>query len=168
MSKKQVMKRAWEIAKGGVKKFGGKVREYFAIALSIAWKEVKVMEKETKTTEIRFPYCRKHWVAKIVGADPKYKLARHFLDYEEDGNDIVYPNLKDGYYQVSRFGDKGTYKKIENGVITDVSEEEVMKHFNAPKHSILKKNRVSGTFVCWECGCVRPLHMKQSDGTCGC
>lgn len=59
-------------------------------------------------------------------------------------------------------------KKIENGVITDVSEEEVMKHFNAPKHSILKKNRVSGTFVCWECGCVRPLHMKQSDGTCGC
>lgn len=40
---KQVMKRAWEIAKTGVNKFGGKVREYFAISLSIAWKEIKKM-----------------------------------------------------------------------------------------------------------------------------
>lgn len=40
---KQVMKRAWEIAKTGVTKFGGKVREYFAASLSIAWKEIKTM-----------------------------------------------------------------------------------------------------------------------------
>lgn len=40
---KQVMKRAWELAKSGVKKFGGKVREYLAASLSIAWKEVKNM-----------------------------------------------------------------------------------------------------------------------------
>lgn len=38
---KQIMKRAWEIAKDGVKKFGGKVREYFASSLSIAWEETK-------------------------------------------------------------------------------------------------------------------------------
>lgn len=44
--KKQIMKRAWEIAKEGQKKFGGKVKEYFAIALKLAWKEVKsAMEK---------------------------------------------------------------------------------------------------------------------------
>lgn len=38
---KNVMTRAWEIAKEGQKKFGGKVREYFAQALVIAWAEVK-------------------------------------------------------------------------------------------------------------------------------
>ena len=36
-----VMKRAWEIAREGQKKFGGKVKEYFAMALKLAWKEVK-------------------------------------------------------------------------------------------------------------------------------
>ena len=35
------MVRAWEIAKEGVKKFGGKVKEYFAMALKLAWKEAK-------------------------------------------------------------------------------------------------------------------------------
>lgn len=42
---KQVMVRAWEIAKAAVVKFGGKVREYFAASLSIAWKEIKAMEE---------------------------------------------------------------------------------------------------------------------------
>lgn len=38
---KNVMVRAWEIAKAAVAKFGGKVKEYFAQALAMAWKEVK-------------------------------------------------------------------------------------------------------------------------------
>lgn len=38
---KNVMVRAWEIAKEAVAKFGGKVKEYFAQALAMAWKEVK-------------------------------------------------------------------------------------------------------------------------------
>lgn len=46
---KQVMKRAWALARVGVKKFGGKVREYFAASLSIAWKEIKGMGTTTKT-----------------------------------------------------------------------------------------------------------------------
>lgn len=48
MNKQKLMKRAWEIAKNGAKKFGGKVREYFSIALSIAWKELKNMTIELK------------------------------------------------------------------------------------------------------------------------
>lgn len=36
-----VMKRAWEIAKAGQQKFGGKVKEYFAESLKLAWAEVK-------------------------------------------------------------------------------------------------------------------------------
>lgn len=35
------MKRAWEIAKAGAKKFGGKAIEYISEALKLAWKEVK-------------------------------------------------------------------------------------------------------------------------------
>ena len=38
---KVVMKRAWEIAREGVAKFGGKVKEYFAEALKMAWAEFK-------------------------------------------------------------------------------------------------------------------------------
>ncbi|MBO0961430.1 hypothetical protein J1P26_17125 [Neobacillus sp. MM2021_6] len=41
-----VMKKAWEIAREGQKKFGGKVKEYFSQALKMAWSIVKnAMEK---------------------------------------------------------------------------------------------------------------------------
>jgi len=40
---KNVMTRAWEIAKQGQKKFGGNVKEFFAAALKMAWKEIKKM-----------------------------------------------------------------------------------------------------------------------------
>lgn len=35
------MKKAWEIAKAGQQKFGGKVKEYFAESLKLAWKLAK-------------------------------------------------------------------------------------------------------------------------------
>jgi len=38
---KNVMKKAWEIARDGVRKFGGIVTEYFAEALRMAWAIVK-------------------------------------------------------------------------------------------------------------------------------
>jgi hypothetical protein len=47
-----VMKRAWEIAKEGHNKFGGKVKEYFAVALKMAWTEKRgVNFKEQKAAE---------------------------------------------------------------------------------------------------------------------
>lgn len=39
--RKQVMVRAWELARQGVKNFGGKVVDFFRSALAIAWKEAK-------------------------------------------------------------------------------------------------------------------------------
>lgn len=39
--KKQLMKNAWTIAKEGQKAFGGKVSEYFAQALKMAWAQAK-------------------------------------------------------------------------------------------------------------------------------
>lgn len=131
-----VMKKAWEIAKDGVAKFGGKVKEYFAEALRIAWSIAKGENKVEVKSEVRFPYCKKHWAAKITGNSVQYKLQREFLDSEEDGLDIVYGDLENGYYQLSRFGKRGEYMKIENGVITDVEESEVMEFFNAPERGM--------------------------------
>lgn len=42
---KKVMVRAWEIAREGVKKFGGKVKEFFQQALIMAWAEFKGVMK---------------------------------------------------------------------------------------------------------------------------
>ena len=39
--KKMVMVRAWQIAKAAVKKFGGKVSEYIAESLRMAWEQAK-------------------------------------------------------------------------------------------------------------------------------
>lgn len=41
MTKKEIMIKAWKIAREGQKAFGGKVREYFAQALKMAWAQAK-------------------------------------------------------------------------------------------------------------------------------
>lgn len=41
MTKKEIMSNAWKIAKEGQKAFGGKISEYFAEALKMAWAQVK-------------------------------------------------------------------------------------------------------------------------------
>lgn len=41
MTKKEIMVNAWKIAKEGRKAFGGKVSEYFAEALKMAWAQAK-------------------------------------------------------------------------------------------------------------------------------
>ena len=40
-TKKELMSKAWEIAREGQKEFGGKVTEYFAEALKMVWAEAK-------------------------------------------------------------------------------------------------------------------------------
>src|SRR5699024_902516 len=49
---RNVMKKAWEIAREGQKKFGGKVSEYFAKALKIAWAIVKQVKEKLTLEEI--------------------------------------------------------------------------------------------------------------------
>ena len=40
-TKKEIMSKAWEIAREGQKAFGGKVSEYFSQALKMAWAQAK-------------------------------------------------------------------------------------------------------------------------------
>ena len=49
--KKNIMKKAWAIAKKGQAKFGGKVSEYFSESLKIAWRMSKMnIDTATKIT----------------------------------------------------------------------------------------------------------------------
>jgi hypothetical protein len=61
--RKQVMVRAWELAKQGTKKFGGKAVDFFVSALTIAWKEIK-----------------SHKLIKVVAPSKVAKLAEKFVD----------------------------------------------------------------------------------------
>lgn len=117
---KNVMVRAWEIAKEGQVKFGGKVSEYFAQALAMAWAEVKaplVAELQTLSGS------RKHktWVAKITGKHPQYKFNRTFVE-ATDGN-MMYKvfHLEDGVYDVCDGGTR-KYISVVNGIIHNVDE----------------------------------------------
>lgn len=49
---KNVMIRAWGIAKAAVVKFGGKAKKYFAQALTIAWAEHKAPKYSERITNI--------------------------------------------------------------------------------------------------------------------
>ena len=75
---KNIMKRAWEIAREGQAKFGGKVSEYLSEALKMAWKEAK-QPKEIVLKVRHQPSGGKEWVAEIVGRHPKFNFERKFL-----------------------------------------------------------------------------------------
>jgi hypothetical protein len=121
------MKRAWVIAREGVKKFGGKVKEYFAEALRIAWAEVKgkaakfefELDGDTRRTRT--------WIAAIVGRHPKFVLDRRFLipNHEDKYGDKIF-YLTPGYYEVFN-GKRRTFVKIENGECQLVEKEEVLE-----------------------------------------
>ena len=119
---KNVMVRAWEIAKEGQVKFGGSVRQYFAEALRMAWKEAK----QPSTTRFVLKNTRgfKSWIARIGGKDARYGLQREFLDvaeYDEDGNKVFY--LVDGIYEFTQ--GKREFIAIENGEMTYTSNKQV-------------------------------------------
>lgn len=119
---KKVMVRAWEIAKEGASKFGGKVKEYFAAALKMAWAETRKVVLTTSAGS------RKHksWVAKIVGKHPKFKLDRSFVESVDHNMSERYFELTDGFYDIC---DAGTryFVRVTSGQIERVEEYEVLE-----------------------------------------
>lgn len=100
---KQVMKRAWELAKMGVKKFGGKVREYLAASLSIAWKEVKNMGEK---------------LAELVGTEKQVKWAtsirKDFIKAQQKFNEAVINFLESEIHEYT--GDAEIVEKIQKDI----------------------------------------------------
>lgn len=78
---KQVMVRAWEIAKEAVVKFGGKVREYLAAALRQAWAETK------RAKQFGFVVIQKINGTLYFGADANVEIAYYTKDVNRLGKE---------------------------------------------------------------------------------
>lgn len=120
---RNIMKRAWEIAREGQKNFGGKVKEYFAESLKIAWAEVKA-PKTVEFTTTSGSKKHKSWVARINGTHPKWKLEREFVEAVEENMMEKEFVLKEGVYEVCDAGDR-EFIKVENGEIEYMEYAEV-------------------------------------------
>ncbi len=100
---KNVMTKAWEIAKKGQKKFGGKVKEYFAEALRMAW---AIIKKGVEKVEIGYKeYATKNGV-------------RYFLTNDVDGLKVSFLRKKLNGFTGKEFIKKidmtNGYKRVQN------------------------------------------------------
>lgn len=119
-----VMTRAWEIAREGQEKFGGKVSEYLSEALKIAWAEVKSNQKATITTSSG-SRNHKSWVAEITGTHPRWKLNREFIEADNESWMEKTYTLTDGIYEVCDAGDRD-FIMVANGQIEYIDYVNVM------------------------------------------
>lgn len=111
---RNVMTRAWEIAKEGQNKFGGKVSEYLSEALKMAWAETKTVEFTTTSGSKK----HKSWIAEITGTHPQYKLNREFINPVEE-NDYAGKTfeLENGkVYEVCNAGDRDFVEVVDGDV----------------------------------------------------
>lgn len=128
---KNIMIRAWEIAREGANKFGGKAVEYLSESMKIAWAESKGIELVKKDAEVKTSYgSKKHksWVAKIVGSHPRWKYERKFLkaggEHSNGFGGYVF-SLEEGIYEVCDAGYR-YFAKVKNGELFEVEEHEVL------------------------------------------
>lgn len=118
---KQVMVRAWQLAKDGANKFGGSSKEYFASSLELAWAEVKAAEQTTEVKEVR-ELATKHNIPYIV-AEGFFKLAESIGTTVERmqirnwrGKRVYYRDQRRSSYQHN----KGAfYYNLEGGYFVD-------------------------------------------------
>ena len=93
-----VMKKAWQIAKEAVVKFGGKAREYLAAALKSAWDAAKgAKSKEIEIVEGVFAAvtsgnCSVSWI--VDGDDVQARANKALSDYWGNKSSIVERGVK--------------------------------------------------------------------------
>src|SRR5690625_2296264 len=119
---KEIMVRAWEIAREGQKKFGGKVSEYISGSLKIAWEEsrrVTIKKKEGSRNH-------KSWCAEIVGTHPRWKFERKFIESEPTQYREKVFVLEEGkIYEVCDGGYR-EFVTVVNGEIVYLNSKDVM------------------------------------------
>lgn len=127
---KNVMTMAWGIAKEGTKKFGGKVKEYFAQALKMAWEQIKsevIVFTDVVIGLAEGSKKHKSWVAEIVGVDMKFGFARKFINGFEDENVRgLFFNLVSGHVYDVNCAQKGRkYVTVKNGEVVELTQDDV-------------------------------------------
>ena len=124
---KKVMVRAWEIAREGQRKFGGKVSEYLSESLKIAWAE----QEEEKVYEATLPINNDRlWIAEITGTHPRFKLDRQFLNdyYLSDNGYYKVFDLSDGLYAIKGSNRGGqTFFKVINGDAVEIDYNQAIE-----------------------------------------
>jgi len=126
------MKRAWEIARKGQEKFGGKVSEYFAESLRISWaiekdsEEVSLEPKKATITTSSGSRNHKSWVAEITGTHPRWKLNREFVEADNETWMEKTFTLTDGIYEVCNAGDR-EFIEVVNGQVNYIGYNDVME-----------------------------------------
>lgn len=104
-----VMTTAWEIAYEGVENFGGKVKEYFAEALKMAWELIKGGKVEVKT-EDELTYTE---VTKEMTKVEQLEVTLNNLlvtDKLSEGNKVTDPE----YYEWYVKNKKQSFNAVEN------------------------------------------------------
>ncbi|MGE7225798.1 hypothetical protein ACQKLN_31310 [Paenibacillus glucanolyticus] len=124
------MSKAWEIAREGQVKFGGKVKEYFVEALKLAWAIIKkgVEAVEKVLIELNVNNRKgKTWVARITGTHPQYGFDREFVSssYDDDGESGY--RLAEGFYEVCEVGNR-YFIEVANGDWNKVKKEAVLEY----------------------------------------
>lgn len=124
---KQVMIRAWEIAKAGAKKFGGSVKSYFAVALKMAWAEAKeVVTIESVKQEIHNAYGQGYAHREVTVSFKEWKkddenLHRLYINVENKGVlNTLWIVMKDG--SVDFKGKNATFKAFGAKVATIIEK----------------------------------------------
>lgn len=126
---KNVMTMAWEIARKGAAQFGGKVKEYFAEALKMAWAEVKSVTTTVKVMCGEGTRNSKTWVAEIVGTHTRFGLDRKFINGEEDDNV------------------RGLFFTLEEGKVYDVNNYMRTRTLQRPDCSTFETYDLVRTFI---------------------
>ncbi|PFN11619.1 hypothetical protein [Bacillus cereus] len=132
-----VMTKAWEIAREGFKKFGGKVKEYFAIALKTAWK----IAKEMDSMELLMDEIRKGNKIKIYKNGKDKHGNEKYIGYVNGNETEVHPSVVKGQ-KVWNFSFGRTFIDGTEGSL-------FVKHHTAEEilTKILKKNKETEAFL---------------------
>ena len=120
MNKSNLFKNAWTIAKAGQKAFGGKVKEYFAEALKLAYKE------NQETAEIEIP----EWIIrKNVGHVDVVASSVLYVKRETEKAILVQADGKFGRFE---FWSPKSVLKLTN--VTDFMTADVTVECKAVEH----------------------------------
>lgn len=127
---KNIMGRAWEIARSAKAEFGGDLKSYFPEALAMAWEECRKQQAAPAVilTTFELPADTKKyrtWLAVIKGTHPVYKLDREFVrqdDTDQWGEKVF--RLPNGYYE-SNNGKRRVFFRALDGLVIELDKQEV-------------------------------------------
>lgn len=140
---KNIMTRAWEIAKEAVIKFGGKAIEYISESLKLAWKEVKEMEFDVKEKLLDLGgnlwenygksriYLDRDLALKLYGLEVRFHNSGNPSSAKLDGNKISNSKAKGLVYMLEKLH----FDLIENkfglaygSSLSDQEQEKIMNN----------------------------------------